>query len=99
MRPQIEKINLTAGVILITIGLAAFIESFTDLTSWGWFLVLVAAGVFSAVVNWSGRSNLVTMIPSYVLWAIAGLILVANLNILRGEAIAFYVLFDLNRCW
>jgi len=93
MKPNIERINLTAGVILITIGLAAFIETFTDLTSWGWILVLVAVGIFSGVVNWSGRSNLVTMIPSYILWSIAGLILITHLEIIRGEAIAFYVLF------
>jgi hypothetical protein len=91
MRSIFEKSNLTVGVLLIILGIAAFIETFTDLTSWGWVIVLFSMGIFSAAVYWKQRSNMVFMIPTYSLWSIAGLIGLTSLNFL-GEIIATYVL-------
>lgn len=92
MQTNIQKQNLIWGILLITFGVAALIESFTDITAWGWVIILFAAGLFTLGVYWRERSNWAYLIPTYVLWSIAGLITLIFLNILVGEAIAVYVL-------
>jgi hypothetical protein len=92
MKTNVDKQNLIWGILLIVFGVAAFIESFTDLTNWGWVAILFAAGVFTAGVSWSTRSKWAYLIPTYVLWSVAGLIALITLDFLRKEAIATYVL-------
>jgi len=92
MKSRIQKQSLIGGTLLIVLGTALFIETFTDLTSWGWALVLAAAGFFALVINWNERSNWVYHLPTYILWAIAGLLVLININVLMGEWIATYVL-------
>jgi len=92
MRSILEKHNFVLGVLLIILGIAALIETFTNLTSWGWVIVLVSMGIFSAAIYWKERSNMVYLTPAYVLWSIAGLIGLTSLNFLGGEVVATYVL-------
>jgi len=92
MYSRIRKQSLIGGTLLIILGTALLIETFTDLTSWGWAMILAAAGFFTLAVNWNQRTNWAYHLPTYILWSIAGLISLVNLNILMGEWIATYVL-------
>ncbi len=92
MNRQLERYNLVWGVLLVVFGFAAFIESFSTLTAWGWAGVLAATGLFVFGIYRQDRSDWGLLLPTYILWAIAAMIVLIELYILRGEAIAFYVL-------
>ena len=54
--------------------------------------MLAAAGLGAFGIYLTDRSDWGLLIPAYVLWAIAGLVTLIELNILRDESIATYVL-------
>jgi hypothetical protein len=54
--------------------------------------VLAAGGLGAFAAYLTDRSQWGFLIPAYVLWAVAGLIALIMLNVLRDEAIATYVL-------
>jgi hypothetical protein len=68
------------------------VETFTDLSAWAWIAILTVAGLGASVLYFTDRSNLALLIPAYVLWAIAGLVALITLNVLRDESIATFVL-------
>jgi hypothetical protein len=80
------------GGLLILFGVMALIETYTDLTAWVWVAILAAAGLVVFGVYLTDRSQWGLLIPAYVLWAVAGLIALITLNILRDESVATYVL-------
>jgi hypothetical protein len=67
-------------------------EVYFDLGPWVWAVVLAAAGLGIIGLYFTDRSQWWLLIPGYALLAVAGLIALVTLNILRDEAIAFYVL-------
>jgi hypothetical protein len=70
----------------------ALVETYTDLTAWGWVAILAAAGLGVFGIYLTDRSQWGLLIPAYVLWAVAGLVALVTLNVLRDEAVATYVL-------
>jgi hypothetical protein len=70
----------------------ALVEAYTDLTAWVWVAILAAAGLVVFGVYLTDRSERGLLIPAYVLWAVAGLIALIELDILRDESVATYVL-------
>jgi len=92
MKSQTRKQALVWGGLLILFGVITLAETFTDLTAWTWVAVLAAAGLGVFAVYLTDRSDRGLLIPAYVLWAIAGLIALITLNVLRDESIATYVL-------
>jgi len=80
------------GGLLILFGVMALVETYTDLTVWTWVIILAAGGLGVFGVYLTDRSDWGLLIPAYVLWAVAGLLALIELNILRDEAIATYVL-------
>jgi len=80
------------GSLLILIGIVAFIETFTEIGVWIWFSLLVVAGLISLGAYFMNRSEVLLLLPTYVTWAIAGLLLIVELEILQGDGIAGYVL-------
>jgi hypothetical protein len=70
----------------------ALVETYTDLTAWGWVAILAAAGLGVFGIYLTDRSQWGLLIPAYVLWAVAGLIALVTLNVLRDESVATYVL-------
>jgi hypothetical protein len=93
MRASIGKQNLVWGILLIIFGVTAFIETFADITVWGWVIILFAAGLFTLGVSWRERTIWANFIPTYVLWSIAGMVTLIELNIISDEGIAVYVLW------
>jgi len=92
MKMQTRKQGLVWGGLLILFGVMALVEAYTDLTAWTWIVILAAAGLGVFGVYLTDRSDWALLIPAYVLWAVAGLVALIELNILRDESIATYVL-------
>ncbi|MGD9375032.1 MAG: hypothetical protein PVJ23_04575, partial [Anaerolineae bacterium] len=80
------------GSILILVGVLLLVETFTEVSAWMWIIVLVAGGLGALGFYLSDRADWAMLLTAYVLWAIALLIALVSLDILRNEAVAFYVL-------
>ena len=85
--------NVVWGALLIIFGITALLGTFFNLTIWVWVLVLFFGGLFAGIVNWNARDEWINLIPTYVLWSIAGLITLISVEILFAEAIPVYVLW------
>jgi hypothetical protein len=70
----------------------ALVGVYVELSPWVWAAVLFVAGLAVFGLYYSDRTDAWLLIPGYALWAIAGLIVLTTLDILRDEAVAFYVL-------
>jgi hypothetical protein len=92
MDSQARKQSLIWGSMLIFFGIVALVETYTDLTAWVWVAVLTLAGLVVFGVYLTDRSDWGLLIPAYVMWVIAGLIALIELEILRDEAIATYIM-------
>ena len=74
------------------LGAVLLIEAFTDLTAWMWVAILVVAGFAALAVFLVDRSDWGLLIPAYVMWAIAALVTLTTLEVLRDESVATFVL-------
>jgi hypothetical protein len=92
MKTQARRQDVVWGGLLLLFGVMALVETYTDLSAWVWVAVLAAAGLGAFGVYLTDRSDRGLLIPAYVLWAIAGLVGLIELNILRDESVATYVL-------
>ena len=92
MKTQSMKQGIVWGGLLILLGAVLLVEALTDLTAWTWVAILAAGGLGVFGVYLTDRSEWALLIPAYVLWAIAGLIALIELNILQDPFIATYVL-------
>lgn len=86
------KQALVWSAMLILVGVLLLIETFTDLSAWIWVLLLAAGGLGAFALYLADRSDYGILITAYVLWAIAILVALVTLNVLRDEGVAFYVL-------
>jgi hypothetical protein len=78
--------------LLIVLGIMLLLDTLIGLSAWVWFVVLVLAGLGVFALWLADRSSWAALIPAYVLWAVAGLIALTTLNVLRDESVATYVL-------
>lgn len=85
--------NIVWGILLIVFGITALLDVFIIISLWGWVVVLLLAGLFIGVINWSNRKNLTNFISTYVLWAVAGLLVLIGKELFAGEIIPLYVLW------
>jgi len=92
MIQQSSKERLVWGMLLILFGLLAVVETNTDLSPWVWVAVLVASGAVALGLYLADHSEWGLLITGYVLWAVAGLVALIELEILQDEFIATYVL-------
>ena len=92
MKSKSGRQALVWGGLLILFGVMALVSTLTSLSAWVWVAILAAAGLGVFAVYLVDRSDWALLIPAYVLWAIAGLIALITLNVLRDEFVATYVL-------
>lgn len=92
MKNQSNKQGIVWGGLLILFGIVGLIEVFANLTTWAWVTVLVVAGLGVFSVYLTERSDWGLLIPAYVLWAVAALVGLIELNALWDEFIPTFVL-------
>jgi len=92
MQLQSRNQALVWGSLLIIFGVVGLVESFTDLSTWAWVAILAATGLGIFGIFLRDRSEWWPLIPAYALWAVAGLLVLVELNVLDGEFLATYVL-------
>ena len=92
MQSQTKRQALVWGGLLILFGVMGLVATLTDLSAWAWVVILALAGLGVFGVYLTDRSDLTLLIPAYVLCAVALLVALITLDILRDEFIATYVL-------
>jgi hypothetical protein len=86
------KQALVWGGILILVGVLSLVNQFVELSPWVWVLVFAAAGLGALGLYLSDRSNWAMLLATYILWAIALLIALVTLDVLRDDATALFAL-------
>ncbi len=92
MKAGSRKQGIVWGGLLILFGIMALVEVYTDLSPWIWFIVLALAGLLVLLVFLSDRRDYSLLLATYILWVIAGLIALLELNILSDPWVPLYVL-------
>lgn len=91
-KSKTQKRSLVWGGLLIFSGLAALIENYIGMNAWIWASVLFLLGLFTFIIYLIDRSDLLLLLPTYVLWAVAGLIAGVVLGIFWNSVVVTYVL-------
>ena len=89
---QSRNRSLVWGTLLILLGAALLIEVYVALSAWAWVAILAVAGVAVYGIYRMDPSQKALFFVAYALWAVALLVALITLNVLRDEAIATYVL-------
>jgi hypothetical protein len=92
MKFKSARLGLVWGGVLILVGLLLLVNQFVELSPWVWVLLLAVAGLGAFALYLADRSDWAMLLATYVLWAIAILIALVTLDILRDEAVAAYCL-------
>jgi hypothetical protein len=92
MRTKPAKQALVWGGTLILVGVLSLVNQFVELSAWVWAGMFALAGLGALGLYLSDRSDWAMLLATYVVWALALLIALTGLNVLRGDAVAFYVL-------
>jgi hypothetical protein len=88
---EVKRALVWAG-ILVMVGVLALIEVFVSLSPWVWVVLLVAAGAGAVAVYLTDRADWSLLIPAYVMFVVALLIVLTTLHVLLDDAAAVLVL-------
>jgi hypothetical protein len=80
------------GMLLIVFGVLALVETVTDLSAWAWVGVLAAGGFLVLAAYAVDRTQPWLLVVSYAMLAVAGLVALLTLEVLRDPFIAPFVL-------
>ena len=92
MNQQSRTSGIVLGSLLIIFGVLALVETQTDLNAWIWVAVLAIGGFGIYAVYATDRSQKWLLIVSYILLAVAGLVTLLTLGVLKDAFVATYVL-------
>lgn len=92
MKPRSVKQSVVWAVVLMLVGVLALINTFVPLGPVVWTIALGAAGLVALAVYLTDRRAWGLLITGYALLAIAALILLVVLDLLREGAVAVFVL-------
>jgi len=92
MDTRSSKGSLVWGSLLVILGGMMLVQTFVDLSAWIWVAGLAVLGLIILAIYRMDTSQQWILIPTYVLWAIAGLVALTEVNFLRGQYVATYVL-------
>jgi hypothetical protein len=86
------KQSLVWGGVLIIVGILSLVNLYTELSPWVWAAFLALAGLGALGLYLTDRSDWSMLLATYVLWAITLLVVLVTQDVLRDEAVVFYVL-------
>jgi hypothetical protein len=92
MEFKASRQGLIWSAVLILVGVLLLVNQLTELSAWVWVALLAAAGLGAFGLYLTDRSDWGMLLATYVLWAIAVLVALVTLDVLKDEAVAFYVL-------
>jgi len=92
MKPLAGRRGLVWSGLLILLGVMSVLQLFIEFTAWAWVVVLAVAGLGVFAVYLTDRSDWGWLIPTYVMWVIAGLIALTELGVLHDETIGGYAM-------
>lgn len=92
MESRRRKSGMVWGGLMILFGGLSLLEMYTALTAWTWVAALAAAGLAVFLIYLSDRSDWGVLVPAYVLWAVAGLVALIELDVLKDNWVALYAL-------
>ena len=88
MELQTRKLRIVYGALLILFGGLLLVETFIDLSAWVWIGALTIAGLGVYAVYATDRSERWLLVLSYALLAIALMVALITLDILRDSFVA-----------
>jgi hypothetical protein len=83
---------LVWGLLLIFFGVVALIKTYFDIRAVGWVSLFAGAGLVIFIIYLTDRARWGLLIPAYVMWAVAGLIAIAEWELIADEFIPAYVM-------
>jgi hypothetical protein len=86
------KQALVWGGTLILVGGLSLVDQFVELSPWVWAVAFAVAGLGALGLYLTDRSDWAMLLATYIVWAIALLIALIQLDVLRDDAVAFYAL-------
>ena len=86
------KQGVVWGSMLILLGVLSLVDQFVPLGPWPWVGMFAVIGVLAFVLFLTDRSDWSMLLGAYIVWAIGLLIALVSLDILRDEAVAFFVI-------
>lgn len=92
MNFQDRKQRLVWGGLMVLLGIAWLLESFTEVTTWTWVIILGVAGLTVLVIYLTDLSNYSYLIMAYVLLAVCFMVALIKMQVLQDESIAVFVL-------
>jgi hypothetical protein len=92
MLSRSAKQALVWGCTLILVGVLSLADQFVELSPWAWAAMFGAVGLGALVLYLTDRSDWAMLLATYIPWVIGLLIAFVTLDVLRDDAIAFYVL-------
>ena len=92
MKPNFARLGAVWGTVQILAGVLLLVEIATDLPALIWAIPFATGGLIALGFYLSDRADWPMLLSTYIAWAITLLVVLVTLNILRDEAVAFYVL-------
>jgi hypothetical protein len=92
MNTPSKRSGLVWGGLLIVLGILALLETITDLSPWIWVAILVVGGLGVFAFYVTDRTEKWLLIIAYAMLAVASLVTLLELDLLRDAYVATYVL-------
>ena len=92
MEMKRSKRDMSWGVLLITFGAAALVNTFMVVSDWTYVGLLAAGGLVILALFLTNRQDWVVLIPGYILFAAAAIVGIAVGDLLQGDILATTVL-------
>jgi len=92
MDGKTSRRDMAWGVLLITFGIAALLNTFTAVSEWTYVGLLALGGVVILGLFLTNREDWVPLIPAYILLGSALIVTIAVADLLRGDILATAVL-------
>lgn len=95
MESRVERQNAVWGAIILVLGVLLLVDWIWELSPWAWVVAAGLLGFIPFVIFLRDTSDWLWLIPTYVLWAIALLVALSELDALGDTWVAVFVLLSI----